>query len=181
MENDGNNDEKRRNGSGAGRRLARGKHQPAADRPYEVGKGKPPIEHRFKKGQPSPNPRGRPKGSTRANSLQKLLGTIVWVNAPDGRRVRKSLGEVIDHKLVEMAAKGDFKAIKLIKEIELQYRRLGLIDQPTAAGIKKQHQEEEEKRALVEKIRRDMIDMLEFTQRLKKLGILRFVDGPRPG
>jgi len=100
----------------------------------------------------------------------------VWVNAPDGRRVRKSLGEVIDHKLVEMAAKGDFKAIKLIQETELQYRRLGLIDQPTTAEDKKQHQEEEEKRALAEKIRRDMIDMLEFTQRLKKLGILRFVD-----
>lgn len=177
MDNDGDDDENGNIGRGAGRRPPGGKHRPAVDRPYKVGKGKPPVEHRFKKGQPSPNRRGRPKGSTKANSLQKLLGTIVWANAPDGRRVRKSLGDVIDHKLVEMAAKGDFKAIKLIKEIELQYRRLGLIDQPTAAEIKKQHEEEEEKRVLVEKIRRSMIDMLEFTQRLKKLGILRFVNG----
>ena len=36
------------------------KPRPPGPRDYEVGYGKPPKEHRFKKGQ-SGNPRGRPK------------------------------------------------------------------------------------------------------------------------
>ena len=162
---------------GPKRPQAGGQRRPAAARDYRVGKGKPPIEHQFKKGQPSPNRRGRPKGSTKANNLQRLLGKIVMANSPDGRRVRKSLGDVIDHKLVELAAKGDLKAIKLIKDIELRYRSLGLIDQPTAEEMKRQQAEEEEKRVLAEKISRRMIEMLEFTAYLKKLQVLRFVNG----
>src|ERR1700731_1006058 len=32
---------------------------------YEVGYGRPPRAHRFKKGEPSRNPKGRPRGSNR--------------------------------------------------------------------------------------------------------------------
>ena len=42
------------------------------DEPYEIGKGKPPIGSRWKKGE-SGNPRGRPKkGSQRSESLCEI-------------------------------------------------------------------------------------------------------------
>jgi hypothetical protein len=146
------------------------KSNKGAKRPYRVGKGKPPIEHQFKKGQPSPNPRGRPKGSTKASTLQMLLGKVVIANSPDGRRVRKTLGEVIDHKLVEMAAKGDFKAIKLIKEIELKCRQLGLTDRPSAEDLAREAAELEQRRALSTKL----IGLLEEEARRKKEKAPRF-------
>jgi hypothetical protein len=33
---------------------------PGADVDYAVGYGRPPREHQFKRGDPSPNPKGRP-------------------------------------------------------------------------------------------------------------------------
>jgi len=38
----------------------------------EVGPGKPPAEHRFKKGK-SGNPKGRPRGKTLLTRIQELL------------------------------------------------------------------------------------------------------------
>jgi hypothetical protein len=146
------------------------KSNKGAKRPYRVGKGKPPIEHQFKKGQPSPNPRGRPKGSTKTSTLQKLLSKVVIANSPDGRRVRKTLGEVIDHKLVEMAAKGDFKAIKLIKEIELKCRQLALTDRPSADDLAKDAAELEPRKALLAKL----TGLLDEQGRRKKEGAPRF-------
>ena len=156
MDRDGGND-KKNNGEGM-------------KRPYRVGKGKPPVEHQFKKGQPSPNPRGRPKGSTRSNSLQRLLGKVVMLNTPDGRRVRKTLGEVIDHKLVELAANGDFKAIKLVKDIQLKLQLCGFIDQPTPAELAREAAELEEKKALAARL----INLLEEEASRKKATAPRF-------
>jgi hypothetical protein len=90
------------------------------DRPYRVGKGKPPLEHRWKKGQPSPNPKGRPKGRTAATELQQLLRQKVEVRGPDGRVKRKTFGAIIAHKLVERAVKDDFAAIKLISQLTVK-------------------------------------------------------------
>lgn len=147
------------------------------DRPYEVGKGKPPKGSQFKPGQPSPNNKGRPKGSTKATSLQKLLAKTVVATGPNGRRVRKTLGEVIDHKLIEMAANGDLDAIKLVKHVELQMRRFGLVDQPTVEDIKRQIGEEEELRRHQAEFSQRVIGMLEFFQHLKRLGLLHYVNG----
>jgi hypothetical protein len=88
-----------------------------ADASYTVGKGKPPVEHRFRKGAPSPNAAGRPKGSTSKSHIERLLAKRVTVNGPNGTQVRKAVREVIDHKLVQKAADGDLKAIKLIDDM----------------------------------------------------------------
>ena len=73
---------------------------------YEVGYGKPPKQHRFKKGQASANPRGRPKGRKSKGVLEKLDEKVV-VETKNGRRVKKSLLEVFSHGLVKDALAGD--------------------------------------------------------------------------
>lgn len=145
--------------------------------PYRVGKGKPPKEHQWKKGQPSPNGRGRPKGSSRQTQLQKMLAKKIWVTGSDGRAVRKTIHEVIDHKLLEMAAKGDLKAIKLIKELLVIYERLGLVNQPSAADQKRLAAEAEEKRKHAEKILAFVHDTMALIERFKRYDIVSVVGG----
>jgi len=59
----------------------------AAQEPdYEVGYRRPPRQHQFKKGQPSPNPKGRPRGS-KAADLPSVLKEPVSIKI--GGRVHK--------------------------------------------------------------------------------------------
>jgi hypothetical protein len=139
--------------------------------PYSVGKGKPPREHQFKKGEPSPNPHGRPKGSTRESQLQKMLRKKVWATDADGRRVRKPLHEIIDHKLVEAAAKGDFKAIKLINELVIMHERHQRGRPPSREELLQEMAEEEQLRQAQEKTKQWAIEQLEFMTDLKRYGI----------
>jgi len=172
-----NNDDNGSESNPQQRRSTPKARSPYADRPYRVGKGKPPVEHQFRKGGPSPNKKGRPKGSTRANSLDKLLATRVVVGYKNGRAIRKPLREVIDHKLIELAAKGDLDAIKLIKDIQYRYEKSGLMGQPTVDEIIRQREEEEQKQAYAETLRQGIIDHLQTVASMKKLGLIEFVDG----
>jgi len=84
---------------------------PAPEKPdYEVGYGKPPMHTRFQKGQ-SGNPKGRKKGSKNLNTLVlELLDERIAVNTPEGRR-HVSRVEVLLRKLMELASKGNARAI----------------------------------------------------------------------
>ena len=103
---------------------------PGYPRHYEVGYGKPPKRHRFKKGQ-SGNPRGRPKGAKRSTPAlpEERLKDIVLEEANrtitfhDGdRTVTLSTAQVIIHRLAVDAAKGNPRAqqlfIKMVSTIE---------------------------------------------------------------
>ena len=88
-------------------------------RDYEVGRGKPPLHTRFKKGQ-SGNPRGRP-----AKNLPALL--IAALNEPmfvttDGRRRKITKREAVVAQLVNRSASADLRATKMLidmlKDIE---------------------------------------------------------------
>jgi hypothetical protein len=144
--------------------------------PYRVGKGKPPREHQWTKGCPSPNRRGRPKGSTKANTLEKFLNQPVPVGSKNGKQLKKPLREVVDHRLVEQAAQGDLKAIKLIYDILHMQRRLGLVDQPSPAELARQREEEEEKQEHAKRISAFISDVYSLVGHMKKLGIVEFVD-----
>ena len=94
---------------------------PGRPRHYEVGYGKPPKQHRFKKGQ-SGNPRGRPKGAKSSKSTlpEERLKDIVLEEADrtitvrDGdRAVTLSMAEAIIHRLAVDAAKGVPRAQRL--------------------------------------------------------------------
>lgn len=145
--------------------------------PYRVGKGKPPREYQWQKGGPSPNGAGRPKGSTKQNQLQKMLAKKIWVTGSDGRAVKKTIHEVIDHKLLELAAKGDLKAIKLIKELLVIYERLGFVAQPSAAKQRRLAAETEEKRKRADAITKMIHETMAIVEELKRYDLLHSVQG----
>ena len=87
--------------------------RPAAQ--YQVGYGKPPVKTRFKKGAPSPNPKGRPKKQDSLFSmLQECLQEEVEVTNADGRRSKLPANKVIAKKIVNQAAQGNHQAQRLL-------------------------------------------------------------------
>ena len=83
---------------------------------YRVGYGKPPLHTRFKQGQ-SGNPKGRPRGAKNlASLLNEALNELVFV-AEDGGRKRISKRKAAFKQLVNEAAKGNWRALKLLVDI----------------------------------------------------------------
>jgi hypothetical protein len=79
----------------------------------DVGYGKPPRQTRFKKGQ-SGHPTGRPKGALNlATVLERALKEQVVVNE-HGRRRTINKFEAALTQLVNKAASGDARAMKLL-------------------------------------------------------------------
>ena len=87
-------------------------------RDYEVGYGKPPRHTRFTKGR-SGNPRGRAPGTKNLKTfLIDALNELVVVTENGGRRTI-SKGQAIIKQLVNQSAKGDWRATKLLLDIQL--------------------------------------------------------------
>lgn len=85
----------------------------ANEQEYAVGKGKPPLHSRFKKGQ-SGNPNGRRKGFKNLATLaKKALNERVTV-VENGQRKRITKLEAILKQLTNKATSGDQRAIRLV-------------------------------------------------------------------
>ncbi|MET4808189.1 DUF5681 domain-containing protein [Limibacillus sp. MBR-115] len=84
-----------------------------------VGYGRPPRQHRFRKGQ-SGNPRGRPKGSLNVLDLLAIeLNRKLTLREGDRTRVDSKLAAIIA-RFVESGLKGDPKVMMaLIRMSEL--------------------------------------------------------------
>jgi hypothetical protein len=87
-----------------------------SEKRYEVGRGKPPLHSRFKKGNPG-GP-GRPKGSASRqpdllSELEEALNTKISFTE-NGRTTRKSLREIGTLNLAKKYAKADLPAVKLV-------------------------------------------------------------------
>jgi len=83
----------------------------------------PPKEHQFKKGGPSPNPSGRPKNSENIGTIvdQELNRVItVFVN---GNKMRRTVREALLDVLIDLAMKGNQRAIDLILELTAEKRK----------------------------------------------------------
>lgn len=105
-----------------------GQHGTSAS--YEVGYGKPPRAHRFKLGQ-SGNPKGRPKGARGINALTRAL-LEKKVEMRIGGKTRKVMAiEAITMKLLELASKGNPRAIDQCFKL---YGRLRIED-PVQEGL----------------------------------------------
>ena len=87
-------------------------------RDYKVGRGKPPLQTRFKPGQ-SGNPKGRPKGRRGLFALLRAeLQTLINVTE-DGQTKRMTKEQAIAKRLVNALLKGDSKAFALLARFAL--------------------------------------------------------------
>lgn len=83
---------------------------------YQVGKGKPPKDKQWKKGCPSPNPKGRPKKlKPGERDLDFFLAEKVAVPTPDGTVImtKRELGNAT---IANNYARGVPWAIKLVMQ-----------------------------------------------------------------
>jgi hypothetical protein len=88
---------------------------------YEIGYGRPPESTRFQPGR-SGNPKGRPrKRKTIDARIQENLARRLKVEE-NGRSRSLPVEEIILRRLVNAAAKGDLKAVKLLYELQARYR-----------------------------------------------------------
>jgi len=117
---------------------------------YDVGYGKPPKDTRFKKGQPSPNPNGRP---TRKVSLiaavQENLGQKVAVTSVDGKSKYMKKVEVIAARMTNDAVSGKIQSQKLIVSLEQKSGRSGHVDREEISESKQTLEERERTRELL--------------------------------
>jgi hypothetical protein len=92
-----------------------------SDRPYTVGKGKPPVHTQFSKDRPG-NRKGRPKGSSNSDTLLKRALEARVVVKEGGKERKISKHDAMVTQLVNKAASGDLRAIeqvmRLYREIE---------------------------------------------------------------
>lgn len=101
------------------------------ERPYEVGRGKPPKHAQFVRGK-SGNPKGRPKGSRNfATVIQAELKRRVPVTE-DGKRKKITKREAVAKQLVNKAAAGDPKAIPVLLNETRAYEAAATVDVSSA-------------------------------------------------
>jgi hypothetical protein len=91
---------------------------------YEVGYGRPPRQHQFKKGEPSRNPRGRPPGSrNRAPRLMDVLMEPVTMTL-HGRERKVPYPVAFLQVMKARALKADPKAAQILFAL---FKELGLL------------------------------------------------------
>lgn len=154
-----------------------------ADKPYAVGKGKPPKAHQFKAGNTLG---GRKRGSRNRTSFDKLLDERVQVGEDRlGRPIRKRWREIINLQLLKKAGNGDLAAIRIVKEFELKQAALARVSESASlspAEIARAETERAEKEALAARL----VQLIENTATAKRGDLPRMVyrDGklvPLPG
>ena len=95
------------------------------------GKGKTDPATHWKKGDKSPNPKGRPKGSKNQKTMYKNAFDKMIIVGIDGKQKSMSLKEAAYHQLAQKAAAGDLKAFKIQQDLDEKYDPPELVP-PTA-------------------------------------------------
>ena len=97
--------------------------QASAKESYQVGYRKPPKHSRFKPGQ-SGNPQGRAKGVPNVRThLTRILDQKVVVSEQGGRRTITKREAILTQLVNNAAGKGDYRAAKLVLELEYKLER----------------------------------------------------------
>ena len=144
-----------------------------ADKPYPVGKGKPPVEHQFEHGNKGG---GRRKGSKNRNHLVDLLEEKVIVGYDSlGRPRRRTWRNVIDLQLLKKASECDLTAVRIVKEFE--YKVMVLKARYAPVQTQEDFTELLEKQRLSKILTERMVAWLVLEADLKKLSVLSYKDG----
>lgn len=85
------------------------------------GKGKTDPATYWKKGDKSPNPKGRPRGSKNQKTMYKNAFDKMIIVGMDGKQKSMSLKEAAYHQLAQKAAAGDLKAFSIQKELDEKF------------------------------------------------------------
>lgn len=84
-----------------------------SDRPYSVGKGKPPTHTQFGKDRPG-NQSGRPPGARNADTIVRKALAVRLDVKENGKERKISKLEAAVTQLVNKAASGDLRAIETV-------------------------------------------------------------------
>jgi hypothetical protein len=110
---------------------------------YKVGYKKPPQEYKFKKGQPSPNPKGRKKGSRNVLALYRDILEEKIKITENGKQKTITVQEGIIRRVASDALKGKDRAIERAlqhapkcEEEEQRYTMTELAEKMNWDGIK---------------------------------------------
>ncbi|QZP07729.1 DUF5681 domain-containing protein [Caenibius sp. WL] len=89
--------------------------------PSKWGRGKTDPDTWWEKGGPSPNPKGRPRGSKNQKTLyQEAFGAKIVVNI-DGAEKEMTKRELGYHQVATKSAAGDIKAFQIQRELDEKY------------------------------------------------------------
>lgn len=81
-----------------------------ASEPYEIGYAKPPKKNQWQKGQ-SGNPKGKAKGVVGVNTMvRRNMEKKITVRS-GGRAIKMTVVEALLQRIMELASKGDLRAI----------------------------------------------------------------------
>ena len=104
---------------------------PPEKKPDKRKKNKTDPTTHWKKGEKSPNPKGRPKGSKNQKTMYKNAFDKMIIVGMDGKQKSMSLKEAAYHQLAQKAAAGDLKAFAIQKELDEKFDPPELVP-PTA-------------------------------------------------
>lgn len=85
-------------------------------KPYEIGYGKPPKQHQFKKGH-SGNKKGRPKGGKGLKTILNQQMNRKMTISEHGKQRKASQLEITIIALFNKSMKGDIRAAKTLLEL----------------------------------------------------------------
>jgi hypothetical protein len=145
---------------------------------YEVGYGKPPEHTQFQKGQPSRNPKGRPKKDrSHFAELRREFEASLNVTGPDGRKKAMSAIQVLARQLIQDGLKQDKAARKEALQLYRDIARLTGEAPRTETQIIREAEQEAERQKKAKELAAWINDLLEFAADAKKSGILELKDG----
>jgi len=100
---------------------------------YDVGYKRPPRQHQFRKGQPSPYPSGRPRGSRKVD-LEKVLLEPVHIKL-QGRSRKVPYFVAWLQVIKERALKADPKACQILILLAKQLNMLKIVEPPDIEDV----------------------------------------------
>ena len=94
---------------------------PPEKKPEKWGKGKTDPDTWWSKDGPSPNPKGRPKGSKNQKTIFKQAAETAVTVTFDGKQKTMTKKELAYHQMIQQAAAGNLKALAIMIGLDEKY------------------------------------------------------------